>query len=152
MKLAEALIIRADLQKKLASLRDRIGTNCKVQEGESPSENPEDLLKDAFGVLQEFESIVVRINHANLSVKMDDGRTLTEAIARRDLLAKQHALLTHLIQSAKQSPEYYSAREVRWKTIVNVAGLQKQSDDIAMNLRDLNTRIQEINWKSELAD
>ena len=40
MKLAEALIIRADLQKKSASLRDRIGTNCKVQEGESPSEDP----------------------------------------------------------------------------------------------------------------
>ncbi len=33
MKLAEALIIRADLQKKFASLRERVGVNCKVQEG-----------------------------------------------------------------------------------------------------------------------
>ncbi len=40
MKLAEALIIRADLQKKFASLRERVGVNCKVQEGETPSENP----------------------------------------------------------------------------------------------------------------
>ncbi len=83
---------------------------------------------------------------------MDDGRTLTEAIARRDLLAKKHALLTHLIQSAKQTPDYYSAREVRWKTIVNVASLQKQADDVAMHLRDLNTRIQETNWKFELPE
>lgn len=32
MKLAEALLIRADMQKKLASLKSRIGENLKVQD------------------------------------------------------------------------------------------------------------------------
>ena len=40
MKLAEALILRADLQKELMSLKNRINQNLLVQEGEKPSENP----------------------------------------------------------------------------------------------------------------
>ena len=44
MKLAEALLLRADLQKKVISLKKRIGENAKVQEGDTPSENPVELL------------------------------------------------------------------------------------------------------------
>ena len=35
MKLAEALSIRADLQKKVAQLKERIKESAKVQEGDS---------------------------------------------------------------------------------------------------------------------
>jgi hypothetical protein len=44
MKLAEALLRRADMQKKLASLKSRIAENVKVQDGDTPSENPNELL------------------------------------------------------------------------------------------------------------
>ena len=43
MKLAEALNQRADLQKRIAQLRDRLSNNVKVQEGDLPAEKPEDL-------------------------------------------------------------------------------------------------------------
>ena len=46
MKLAEALSLRADLQKRLAQLKVRLVNNAKVQEGELPSEAPEDLLTE----------------------------------------------------------------------------------------------------------
>jgi len=45
MKLAEALILRSDLQTKLASLQQRINNNVLIQEGDQPSEDPEKLLK-----------------------------------------------------------------------------------------------------------
>lgn len=45
MKLAEALIERAELQKKNAQLIGRILSNTKVQEGDSPAEEPEELIK-----------------------------------------------------------------------------------------------------------
>ena len=44
MKLAEALLLRADMQRKLESLRERIGRNTVTQEGEKPSEDPNALL------------------------------------------------------------------------------------------------------------
>jgi len=35
MKLAEALTLRADLQKRIAQLKERLLINAKVQEGDS---------------------------------------------------------------------------------------------------------------------
>ena len=51
MKIAEALLLRADIKKKLASSRTRIGTNAVVQEGEQPHEDPNQLIKETFASL-----------------------------------------------------------------------------------------------------
>ena len=44
MKIAEALILRADIQKRIAQLKVRLNNNAKVQENEEPTEDPEFLL------------------------------------------------------------------------------------------------------------
>lgn len=51
MKLAEALLLRADLKKKLTSLRERINRNAILQEGEAPKEKVSDLLAEASSTL-----------------------------------------------------------------------------------------------------
>lgn len=40
MNLAEALILRADCQKRIAQLKARLLTNAKIQEGDAPAETP----------------------------------------------------------------------------------------------------------------
>lgn len=47
MKLAEVLLIRSDMQKKLAQIKGRIRNNVKVQDGDTPSEDPNKLMVDA---------------------------------------------------------------------------------------------------------
>src|SRR6266436_3901096 len=91
MKLAEALRLRSDMKKKLASLRERIATNAVVQEGEKPHEDPAKLLKEAHGVLGQLERLALAINAANLKHKLPDGRTLATLIARRASLVQQHS-------------------------------------------------------------
>lgn len=46
MKLAEALSIRKDLQKRIQQLGQRIQNNVKVQEGDEPKEQPAELMKE----------------------------------------------------------------------------------------------------------
>lgn len=150
MKLAEALLLRADMQKKVASLRGRIVANAVVQEGDKPHENPEKLMKEALGVLGELERIVFRINECNLRSKIARGRTLTEAIAHRDSLVQQHSLLHAALGGTRREPERYSAREIKWIATLDVPKLQKQADDLAKAIRELNGQIQEANWKIEL--
>lgn len=38
MKIAEALILRADIQKRISQLKARLNNNAKVQENEEPTE------------------------------------------------------------------------------------------------------------------
>jgi hypothetical protein len=150
MKLAEALVLRADTQKKLASLRQRIGNSCVVQEGSKPHEDPNTLLKEAFGVLKELRDLIGKINAANVSNSLPDGRTLTAAIAQRDELVQQHALLQHAISSSSKEPDRYSMKEIKWLACVDIKKLQKQLDDLAKSIRELNLMIQETNWKTNL--
>jgi hypothetical protein len=152
MKLAEALLLRADLLKKSASLRERIVANAVVQEGEEPHESPGALLKEAFDVVEQLEGLMMRIHRANLETTLADGRTLTQVLARRDAVAQQHGLLIAAIAGCRKEPERYSVREIKWVATLKVPKLQKQADDLAKQLRELNARIQEANWQAELAD
>jgi hypothetical protein len=150
MKLAEALLLRADLQKKIASLRERVVANAVVQEGDKPHEDPTTLMSEAFGAIDKLETLVSKINETNLRAKLADGRTLTAAIARRDTLAAQHALITAAIAGCRKEPDRYGVREIKWVATLKVAKLQKQSDDLAKKIRELNALIQEANWKAVL--
>ena len=149
MKLAEALALRADLQNKLASLRERIGSNVIVLEGKEPNENPDELLKEAFGVLKELRELVSKINETNSSSKLPDGSSITEAIAKRDELTQQHSLLDHAVEHSTQDYRYLVS-DVSRVSCVDVKKLQKQSDDLAGKIRELNLKIQEANWNISL--
>lgn len=65
MKLAEALLLRSDQQKKLASLKQRINANVLVQDGDEPSEEPNELIKQVFALTQESNQLIYRIHLTN---------------------------------------------------------------------------------------
>jgi hypothetical protein len=150
MKLAEALMVRADMQKKLASLRERITLNAVVQEGDTVHENPEDLIKQSFMLLDQIERLVAAVNRINLNHKLPDGATLTEAIARRDSLVQRHAILQAAIAGTRKEPSRYSTREIKWVATVNVPKLHEQADNISRQIRELNAQIQQTSWAVDI--
>lgn len=147
MKLAEALLLRADMQKKISSLRERIKRNVLVEENSAPVEEPNALIQEAMQVSSELEQLVFKINQVNLQHTLPDGKTLTEAMAVRDSLAQRHAILQTAIDAAQADSDRYSHREIKRVPAVKVATLQKQAEDLAQQLRQLNARIQEANWQ-----
>jgi len=151
MKLAEMLLLRADAKKKVMSLRERIARNVIVQENERPHEDPAELMKEAGGVLEELEHLALSVGEANSINKVPDGRTLAQVIARRERLVQQHAVLQLAVASTKKEPDRYSMKEIKWVAVIDVAKLQKQSDDLSQQIRQLNALIQETNWKIEVA-
>ncbi len=150
MKLAEALLLRADMQTKLARLRERTVANVLTQQGDKPHEAPDKLMREAMGLISDLETLIAQINRTNAKSKSKDGRTLMEQIAARDALKLRHAFLEATIAGTKREPDRYSAREIKWVAQVDVAKLQKQVEDTAKQLRELNAQIQESNWKIEL--
>jgi len=150
MKLAEALLLRSDMKKKLASLRERVANNAVVQEGEKPHEDPAKLIMEAMGVLDELESLALRVNAANLASKLADGRSLAQLIALREKLVQQHSLLQVAVQATRKEPDRYSMAEIKWIATIEVAKLQRQCDDLSKQIRELNALIQETNWQVEI--
>ena len=85
MKLAEALILRSDLQKRIEQLRVRLNNNAKVQENDKPSENPEELLNELDNNINQLKILIKQINKTNC-VTVSNGQTLADLIAERDTL------------------------------------------------------------------
>ena len=152
MKLAEALLLRGDMQKKLESLRERIIRNTVVQEGESPSEDPNALLEQVDALSDRLRKLVFAINQTNLKGTTGQGRTLTEALAERDVSILRHSIVQAVATSAVKPPERYGVKEIRWIKTVDVAVLQKAADDLAKAVRELNAEIQAANWQIEIED
>lgn len=150
MKLAEALLLRSDQQKKLASLKQRINANVLVQEGDEPAEDPNELLKQAFGLTDQLQQLVLKIHRTNAQAALADDRLLLELLMQRDELVEQHKLISSALENTHREPDRYSAREIKWTKVIPVASLQKQADDISARLRDLNITIQAANWQIDL--
>src|ERR1041385_779510 len=99
MKLAEALILRADCQKKIAQLKSRLLVNAKVQEGDKPAETPQELIAELGRVSTELLDLIKRINRTNSATALARG-TISDALAERDVLALQRAAYAELAQTA----------------------------------------------------
>ena len=88
MKLAEALQERADLNRRIQQLQQRLGNNAVVQEGEAPAEDPAELLRELDGCAENLEQLIARINLTNCRAEVD-GESLTALLARRDALDRK---------------------------------------------------------------
>ena len=150
MKLAEALILRADCQKRLAQLKYRLLTNAKVQEGDLPAEAPQDLIAEFETVSRELLDLIQRINKTNSATIFADARTISDALAERDVAALQRTAYSELAQSAAITQGRITRSEVKYIATINVAEIQKRGDNLAKNYRELDARIQELNWQTEL--
>ena len=149
MKLAEALQARSDLNTRISQLRVRIMNNALVQEGETPAEKPEELIKQLNACISELEDLIARINLTNSTVK-SDRKTLTEWIAARDTLTAKLGIYRDLVNEASSMSMRARGTEIKIKATVNVAKLQKEVDAMSKELRLIDNRIQETNWKTEL--
>ena len=119
MKLAEALINRADAQKRINQLRERLTRSAKVQEGETPPEDPAELLDEMNRTMAELTRLVKQINKTNAVTELESGVTLTEALADRDALALKRNVLAALIQEATVTQSRFSRSEVKYFSTIN---------------------------------
>jgi len=152
MKLAEALALRADIQKRISGLGDRVEESAKVQEGEQPPENPEELLAQLDELFGQLGSLIARINRTNLSATLANGTTLTDALARRDVLALRYRTLDAIADAAAEKQSRYSRSEIKMVPTLNVSALRKQLDEIAQQRRELETTLQAANWTVDLIE
>ena len=143
MKLANALSLRSELQTRIRQLESRLDNNALVQEGESPAEDPMELLR---------EELIARINRTNSTTEAGEGRTLSDLLARRECMTGRLRILRDFLNSASAVVNRRTVGEIRIRSAVNVRELQKQVDRDAKALRELDETIQEKNWTTELVE
>ena len=131
MKLATALSRRKELQTHIHELENRLMNNAQVQEGEEPAEDPRELLGE---------------------LAAEGAKTLSDLLARRDCCREQLGIWRNFLSCASATVSRRTVGEIKIRSAVPVKDFQKQVDQGAKELRQLEERIQELNWTTELLE
>ncbi len=150
MKLAEALAERSDCQVRLEELKKRVVRSARVQEGEEPPEDTLELLAEIERVFDRLLELIRAINRTNAKTAFDQQLTIPDAIAARDVLGKKRDMLAAIAEAGGTRQDRYSKSEVKFVSKVPIGPLQKQVDQLAKEFREVDTRLQELNWKTDL--
>lgn len=151
MKLAEALLERADLQKKVEQLQSRIVAAASYQEGEPPAEDAAELLEQSIQSIAALETLVTAINLTNASTVAADGRTVTALLSAREALRSRHSVLSRAAEAASGGWNQRQLRsELKQISALPVRELRAQADAVAKQVREIDVVIQRTNWEADL--
>ncbi len=148
MKLAEGLLLRADLMKKIEHLQNRIRPVLIVSDEKLPQEDPVELLAKLRKAIQDLESIIVRINKTNNDTLVEGEGSLMKALAKRDSLK----MLSEKLRNIRYAAQINNSGETNLKTTIDIKKLQIEMDQTGRVFREIDSKIQEINWLTELKD
>lgn len=150
MKLAEALAQRSDCELRLDELEKRIVRNARVQDGEQPGEDPQALLDEVDRAALRLMELVQTIYRTNVETSFDEGTTIADAVAERDVLGRKRDLLMAVADAAALRQDRHSKAEVRFVSAVSVGKIQRQVDQLAKRYREIDMKIQELTWATEV--
>lgn len=151
MKLGEALSERANLQKKISDLRNRIELNAATEEGPGAGEDANTLLAELEEIHTQLQLLITRINLRNAGTFVENV-SLTELLARRDRLASLISTYVSAADAGQKGPKdrFYRSGDLKIERHVDVAALRRKADETREQLRVLDNQIQEVNWATEL--
>jgi len=115
-----------------------------------PAENPSELLAEAERIFARMLDLITAINRANARAQFPDKGTLADALAERDISGKRRDFLSSVAEAASTRQDRYSKSEVKFVATVPVSQLRQQIDLLSKRFRELDTQIQEWNWKIDL--
>jgi hypothetical protein len=150
MKLAEALAERSDCQSRIEELKKRMVRSARVQEGEQPAEDITELQAESDRLFARLLHLISTINRTNARSAYDGARTISDAIAERDVTAKRRDFLAGIADAASTRQDRYSKSEVKFVATISIAKVQVEVDRLSKQYRELDTRLQELNWSTEL--
>jgi len=140
------------MQKRLNQLQTRITENARVQEGDSPAEDPNRLLAEYDVIVNALVKLIAQINRTNLTVRLNDEMSMTEAIAQRDGYKWKAAMLRAAADAAIGKQARISRTEVKFVAMVNVGSLREEADKVSRTFRELDSAIQAANWTNDLLE
>lgn len=150
MKIAEALQERASLNSKLDQLAQSINDNALVQEDETPDLDVAELLREYEAAADSLRVLMGRINMTNCTVKNASGETMTQLLARRDVLRQKLRTYQDLQNSLGNRTRRASRSEIKILAAVKASDIKKEVDRLSKEYRLLDNEIQGLNWQYEL--
>ena len=152
MKLAEALSLRKDLETRISKIKKLLESTIRVQEGDTPVEDPTVLMTELDSCLEQLEHYIYCINVTNMSIKDDEGKTMTKLLAERDVLGKRIEVLHNTFNTATGPVNRYTRNEIKYVAVIDIKPIWQQINKLNQQYRELDMKIQTMNVTNNLME
>jgi hypothetical protein len=116
------------------------------------AEDPATLLTELLGDYDRLGVLIARIHRSNMAARLPDGRTLTDALAHREVLDLRLTALRSVTEAASIQQARQTRSELRYVSHLPVRELQARTDRLARERRELEALVQQANWLHPLLD
>ena len=113
-----------------------------------PQEDPDKLMAQLRKAIQDLETLIIRINKTNNETYIEGEGFLMEALAKRDSLK----ILSEKLRYIRYAAQINNSGDKNLKTTIDIKNLQIEMDQTGRAFREIDSKIQEINWLTELID
>lgn len=150
MKIAQALVERASLNRKIKEVQTDVISNGKIQEGDVPVYNCDELLTKLNELFEQLKTLDERILKSNYKTEVD-GINLATLIKRKDLVNAKVAYLRVIVDSCSVKMDRYTKTEIKSVCMIDIKELVNKIEKLVEEKKRLDLLIQEINWNTDLA-
>lgn len=163
MKLAEALIERANIKKTTQDILNRINQNLIVDEGEEPDEHPQTLFTELESFHTRYRTLIHAINRTNTETMLETslGRiSIMEAISYRDFMDTRIQYLRSILQTLQSGRnERYEQliygdprppEKIKQVKLLKAIEVRSELDKTSKERRELDSALQAANWNTEV--
>lgn len=141
-------MLRADILMKIEHLQNRIRPVLIVSDDKVPQEDPEELLAQMRKAIRDLEVLIVRINKTNNETIVEGVGSLMEALAKRDSLK----VLAEKLRNIRFAAQVNTSSVTNLTATIDIKKLQIEMDQTGRSFREIDSKIQEINWLTQLKE
>ena len=101
-------------------------------------------------MIEPLTEIIKRINKSNNNTSFNNDWMLSDALVEKEALLDKRNTLANLAEQASYKQDRYSKTEIKSIATINVREIQKEVDKLSKEYRELDTKIQGLNWLTDL--
>jgi hypothetical protein len=143
-KLADAILERGDVQKKIEQLKTRLSNNALYQKDTKTPESPKDILSELDFCFSRLELLINTINEAN------NISGLYKLLAKRDVIKSKLNAHRNFLSEISSGVNRYSKTEIAILPNFDAKIIQKEIDILSKEFRLTDSAIQSKNWEIEV--
>ncbi|MGU8444263.1 DIP1984 family protein [Clostridium perfringens] len=102
--------------------------------------------------LSELEGLILKINKTNSNYITSNNESISDLIVKRDMLGKKISILKEIAEEATVKVNRYSQTEIKIFSAMKVDQLQREINKYSKEYRELDTKLQGLNWTIDLME
>lgn len=154
MRLAEALILRKYNKEQLESFQHEISSILFVAEGQEPEENIYEMLDSLAELTSKQIQLISDIEKTNALTEIEGIGSIAKALTIRQMLSQKQRIINALCESIQygRSDRRIGIGQGSDVQTISIVELKEISNEIGKSLRELEVKLQQTNWSTELVD